>query len=198
MLDAECDCGFTVLRMHVLLPEVLLQPCTDWISKQPRRLRAYVSHLPGLGVGQPGHRATGLQQHPLARFALAHFLLHALAIGDVDAGTDISFESLVRIEAGNAHAENPAIFAVEAAQTKFNLKTLAGVKSPVVDVQAALHVIGMDTVNPPVTDLVFHGLAGEMQPALIEISGELVGPGHPDHHWRSVSEVFEAVFAFPL
>src|SRR5207248_3811089 len=50
----------------------------------------------------------------------------------------------------------------------------------------------MDTFGPPVSKLLFHRAAGELEPSAIEPIAQLVGTRGPDHHFGIVSQQAKA------
>src|SRR5262249_53572076 len=77
----------------------------------------------------------------------------------------------------------------------FHAELLPYIKGTNVSVQAMLEVFGMDTLAPPVTNLVLHRPASEIEPGLIKVTAEFIRAGHPDHDRCRICHPAEPRFA---
>jgi len=53
----------------------------------------------------------------------------------------------------------------------------------------------MNAVRPPVTQLLLHPPAGEVEPTFVEVGAETIGSGHPHHHGCAVGDQPEPLLA---
>src|SRR5438552_1577943 len=141
MLQAICNGRLAIFWIDVIDPEILSVPRGHRVAKQSCRLRPDVGKHPRLAISHPRDGVGGLQQHAKTALAPAQILFSALAIGNVDARTDISLEGSVGIEAGHPDVEKPTIFAIKAPQPILHLEVLTGIEGPAINVQASLQVV---------------------------------------------------------
>src|SRR5215469_10732815 len=60
-----------------------------------------------------------------------------------------------------------------------------------------IQVLGMYSLKPAVAQFLFQSSTRKVQPHLIQESTTLINPCRPNHHWRCVGHVPEALLAFP-
>src|SRR5215472_1682983 len=149
-----------------------------------------VVQLPGKPPSLPLLCLDQLPTHLLQR------LLGQLLIGDVTRRTDVAAKGTIGVESRYAIIENPAIFSIMSAEAILHLKKLAPIERLLISLQATLEVLSVDPFRPAISKLLVNGASGEHQPGLIEISTQLVGAGHPDHHRNRGGDQSEAFLTF--
>src|ERR1700735_1769451 len=122
--------------------------------------------------------------------------LRRLAVRYVDAGADITHKEAVRLESRHTCVNYPAIFPVITPEPIFHFEVRPCVECPRIDLQTVTQVVWMHARSPAISNFMFHGLTGEIQPGLIEKSAHFICTGHPDEHRSCVSQPPETVFAF--
>src|ERR1035437_4915001 len=83
---------------------------------------------------------------------------------------------------------NPAELAIVAAQAVVHAETLAAVEGTGIDLDAALQVLRMHALGPPVSEFPIEGATREIQPRLVEVVAFLVGFGGPDQSLAGVRQ----------
>ena len=118
------------------------------------------------------------------------------ALGDVNARADVAAEVVVGVKTRDTVVNDPAVFAVIAAQAIFHFKFHARVESAGVDGEAAIEIVRVYASRPAFAKLLLDRASGEIEPAAIEKGAELVGTGHPDECGSRVGHEAKALFAF--
>src|SRR5215469_15663943 len=123
--------------------------------------------------------------------------LGLLALGDIETRADVTGKGAVRLEPRHPYVENPSVFSVVSANPILHLEGPAPIKSFHVSGQAGFRILRVNTFCPAASQFCFKRAAGELQPGLIDVIAQLVGAGHPDHHWSRVGNQAKALFALP-
>src|SRR4051794_29760821 len=118
------------------------------------------------------------------RFYLSRRLLGEFPVMNIDAGTNVSQESLVRGKAWDGRLHDPAEYSVVPLQPVFNLEAPELDGGVIIHGATPLAIVRMDTVEPAGPNLVLDRTAAVRQPRAIEVAGEFVGVSAPDHHGR--------------
>src|SRR4051812_6190613 len=121
---------------------------------------------------------------PQATLALAQHRLGLLALGDVDARSDVADEPLALRVAGDARIENPAEDAIIPPQTIFHLERAPLEERFEVRFHRSREVFGVDPFRPPVAELLVHRAARELEPAAVEERAFRVLACHPQEDRR--------------
>src|SRR5215468_6348246 len=109
-------------------------------------------------------------------------VLGQLAIGDVQARSDVASEIAVWIESWYSGVEDPTVLSIITPETVFHRKRLTLIKRPRIDFQAALQIFWVYSFRPAVSQFSLKRPARELQEGLIDIAAKPVGPGRPDHY----------------
>ena len=123
--------------------------------------------------------------------------LSLLAVGDVEARTDVSEERAICGEARRPIVQHPAIFAVTSSQTVFHRERLPAIKGVSIDLKTSVEIFAMNTLCPPMAKLLLQAPTRKVEPTLVEKVAQLIRAGHPDHHRRCVSQGAKTSLAFP-
>src|SRR6185369_3021814 len=96
------------------------------------------------------------------------------SLGDVDARAYIPEELVGHGELGSSDIDNPAILSVGAQKLVFHCELFAPVERVGVDLKASREVLRVHSLGPAVSDLLFHGSPGEIEPLPVKVVAELV------------------------
>src|SRR5215469_6186638 len=96
-------------------------------------------------------------------------LLRILAIGNINTNPDVTCKRPILIKSWHADVKNPAILSVVMTQPILHFELLSPIKRLRIDVEAPLHVVRVNTFSPTVSEFLFHGSPGEIQPRLVEV-----------------------------
>src|SRR6185312_7632042 len=109
-----------------------------------------------------------------------------LALGDVEARTDVACERAVAVEAGRAVIEHPAVRAVVTTKAILERERLSRVEGFGERRLPRPEILGMDARGPAVAEFVVERTPGEREPRAIDVDVAAVGIGHPERHRRLV------------
>ncbi len=119
----------------------------------------------------------------------------ALHLGDVDRRAHVASEAVIPVEARDAAGEHRAKHAVGAAQPVLDgERPLGGQRGPVA-AQAPRPVIGVNALEPPVTDFLGQRPARKAKPRAVEVDAAPVRSRHPHHDGRRVGHLVEPALA---
>src|ERR1700692_2792617 len=122
--------------------------------------------------------------------------LGVCAVSNVDTRANISKEGAVGFKPRHANIKQPAVLSIETPQTVFHFEVKASVKGRRVESRTVVTVVRMHPRKPRVAQLLFHGAAREIQPALIEESTKVARSMHPDQRRGTTRQQPKALFAF--
>src|SRR5215470_2773677 len=120
------------------------------------------SALQRFKLGSQKHKLLGDIVMKFARDAAAFLLLspnqlaaHAgerlfgqLALGYIDAGTDIALKSAIGAKSGNTNIQHPSILSIGTPEAIFHLEVLPPIESVDVGFQTVCGIVGVDTIHP--------------------------------------------------
>src|SRR5215813_11173753 len=129
------------------------------------------------------------------QFARAQRFLGSILLGDVYASADLTKKVAAARESRDAMIQYPAVLAVIAPQTILHLKWFPRLEARDIYFQAAIVILRMNTLCPPVTQFLFYHASGEVEPRFVEECAESVRPGDPDHDRRRVRQNTELFLA---
>src|SRR5450432_3098870 len=116
---------------------------------------------------------------------------------DVNARTNVAEKRAISGEARRPCVQNPAIFPVASAQAVFSGEWLPRVKGICIDCKTSVEVVAVNTIGPPIAELLFQRAAGKVEPALVEKDAEFVCARHPEHDRRGVGHDAKTSLALP-
>jgi hypothetical protein len=106
-------------------------------------------------------------------------LVGFLAVGNVDAGADVTCELAIRLVSRNSVVEHPAVSAVMATQSVLNREVCAGIDRRSTSGLAVIAVVRMHAADPAAAKLRFEWPTHKVEPSLVEPGVLPVCIGHP-------------------
>jgi hypothetical protein len=138
--------------------------------------------LPGGQVEVEGaHAAGGHRRGQLLPTAGQGFVRLA-AFGQVDAAADEPTEAAIGVGQRDGAGQDPAPGAIRPTEAIFELERLVSRRGLPRGGVAAVEIVGMDVVGPPVPQLVVEAPAGELEPPLVDEGAVAAPVGDPDKH----------------
>jgi hypothetical protein len=118
-----------------------------------------------------------------------------LPLADIYCGAHIAGEIPVLVKARDSSVLYPAEFSVRAQKAELHAERLTRAESFEIRLETQVAVIRVDAFRPAVLALLFQVAPPKFQPGAIEVGAESIRPRYPDHHWSSVGQRQEPLFA---
>src|SRR5260221_14366011 len=161
----------------------------DFAHLLAAELSAVQEMLGSLGVGhnrgqrlvqlvrdRPGHFSHNRDGAEIRDFfaVLQCFRFGLLALGDVNARTDVPEKGAIGGKARRSNIQNPAIFAVTSSQAVFHRERLPCVKGVNIYFKTAIEVFAVNALRPPIAKFLLQRAAAKVEPTFVEKGAELV------------------------
>src|SRR5579863_29688 len=137
----------------------------------------------------------GLQNRSVKLVTPIQLLLCHYALINIYTRADVTGKRTVSVHSGYADIEKPPEAPVMPSEPVLHTEGLALIEGLFIRFEALLEVVRVDTGRPAIAKFVLKSPAGEVQPGLIEIVAEVVGPRHPDQHGSCVGDQTESSLA---
>ena len=117
-----------------------------------------------------------------------HFFFFQFMGGNIPAGSDVPGEFPLPIPEGTAQLANPVIMSVAPLETIFGLKGALPCRGLPANLDVALPIIWVDSLQPTESLLFLPGSTGELKPVSIEVITLVFAVGTPDKQGEAVKQ----------
>src|SRR5262249_26127158 len=133
-------------------------------------------------VAVPLPAANGRQslRFPELRLLPAQRFFRLLALGDVDARSDIAGQRAIQRQPRHARIEYPSVLPIWPPETISHGERLAPSEGCTQALEPLRQVVSMDRVTPSVAQLCLQRATGEGQPPCVDVGAAFVVVRHPD------------------